>query len=84
MIPEARLHGVHRWKERDCHMGSVPTSGSTHETYDNSLFLDSGLFEHAWELGPSDGFDYMHLGLMRGRQIMSGVHSFYHSGDLGL
>jgi hypothetical protein len=57
--------------EGDCsHIGvqcllECLASGGTYETYDDSPFLDSGLFEHAWEFGPSDGFDSLHLGLMQ-------------------
>ncbi len=29
---------------------TVPTATGTYEAYDDSPFLDSGLFEHAWEL----------------------------------
>ena len=87
----ARLsYGFGMLLEGDCshigvlvYYGALPVAVLTKLTM-IPLFLILGSFEHAWELGSSDGFDYMHFGLMQRRQIMSGAHSFYHSGDLGL
>ena len=60
--------------------------GSTYEAYEDSLFLLSELFEHAWELGFSDGFGfYAFEPFMQRRQTMSGVplcHSETGSGSL--